>query len=293
MDTYNTLGVPERILKLDLIKRQEGLDVPIPGVKFEHESPDGKKETIETDQNGELTLKGLQYGTHKIQEISVMDGYLLNGNVIEFYVAQDNQISITSKIDDTLGKAEIQVTDKGNIIVTMEDPLAPFRLLIHKENQKGKRLEGAEFTLYAEKTCENVVMRGETGTDGVLELRNLEVGKRYYMKETKAPEGYRIPVDLFRNPLVYELWVESIPAKDTFLFYVNGKAYDASDSDGMFSVGGTKADRETHVTVINETGMKLPDTGSKWMLPMLAAGGILCLIAGRQQKRKKIRRIRR
>ncbi len=35
----------------------------------------------------------------------------------------------------------------------------------------------------------NVVMRGETGTDGVLELRNLEVGKRYYMKETKAPEG--------------------------------------------------------------------------------------------------------
>ncbi len=51
-----------------------------------------------------------------------MDGYLLNGNVIEFYVAQDNQISITSKIDDTLGKAEIQVTDKGNIIVTMEDP---------------------------------------------------------------------------------------------------------------------------------------------------------------------------
>ena len=54
-----------------------------------------------------------------------------------------------------------------------------------------------EFTLYAEKTCENVVMRGETGTDGVLELRNLEVGKRYYMKETKAPEGYRIPVDLF------------------------------------------------------------------------------------------------
>ena len=67
-----------------------------------------------------------------------MEGYLLNGNVIEFYVAQDNQISITSKIDDTLGKAEIQVTDKGNIIVTMEDPLAPFRLLIHKENQKGK-----------------------------------------------------------------------------------------------------------------------------------------------------------
>ena len=67
VDTYNTLGVPERILKLDLIKRQEGLDVPIPGVKFEHESPDGKKETIETDQNGELTLKGLQYGTHKFK----------------------------------------------------------------------------------------------------------------------------------------------------------------------------------------------------------------------------------
>ena len=43
VDTYNTLGVPERILKLDLIKRQEGLDVPIPGVKFEHESQMGRR----------------------------------------------------------------------------------------------------------------------------------------------------------------------------------------------------------------------------------------------------------
>ena len=40
----------------------------------------------------------------KFKRYHVMEGYLLNGNVIEFYVAQDNQISITSKIDDTLGK---------------------------------------------------------------------------------------------------------------------------------------------------------------------------------------------
>ena len=107
------------------------------------------------------------------------------------------------------------------------------------------------------------------------------------MKETKAPDGYRIPTDLLGRPLLYELRVESIPTEDRFIFYVNGKEYDASDQNGMFTVGGTKADREIHVTVINETGMKLPDTGSKWMIPIVTTGGVLCLFAVGQQKRRR------
>ena len=287
VDTYETPVVSEQILRLDLVKKQEESDIPIPGVDFEHEKPDGTKEVVKTDENGELTLKGLQYGTHRIREIAVMDGYLLNGNVIEFHVAANNRIRITSKIDNTLGKTEIEVTKEGNMIVKMEDPLAPFSLLVHKENQKGKRLEGAEFTLYTEKTCENEVMKGKTDVNGILDLKDLEIGKLYYMKETKAPDGYRIPTDLLGRPLLYELRVESIPTEDRFIFYVNGKEYDASDQNGMFTVGGTKADREIHVTVINETGMKLPDTGSKWMIPIVTTGGVLCLFAVGQQKRRR------
>ena len=206
---------------------------------------------------------------------------------MKFHVAANNRIRITSKIDNTLGKTEIEVTKEGNMIVKMEDPLAPFSLLVHKENQKGKRLEGAEFTLYTEKTCENEVMKGKTDVNGILDLKDLEIGKLYYMKETKAPDGYRIPTDLLGRPLLYELRVESIPTEDRFIFYVNGKEYDASDQNGMFTVGGTKADREIHVTVINETGMKLPDTGSKWMIPIVTIGGVLCLFAVGQQKRRR------
>lgn len=291
IDTYNIPIVSEQILKLHVIKRQEKSDIPIWGAEFEHEHPNGTTEIVKTDTNGELALKGLQYGTHRIRETEVMDGYLLNGNVIEFHVAADNRIRITSKINQTLGKTEVEVTKEGNVLVKMEDPLAPFSLLVHKENEKGKRLEGAEFTLYAEKTCENEVMKGRTDADGILKLKNLEVGKQYYMKETKAPNGYRIPVDLFGSPLVYELRVESVPAEDRFVFYANGKEYDASQEDAVFTIGGTKADREIHVTVINETGMKLPDTGSKRMIPIVVTGGGLCLLALRQQKRKGRKRV--
>ena len=103
----------------------------------------------------------------------------------------------------------------------------------------------------------------------------MEVGKKYYLKETKAPKGYRLPTDIFGNPVVYEIWTESIPVQDRFVFYVNGEAYDTS-SEGMFTVTGTKVDRHVGVTVVNVTLKKLPATGSELMIPTV----VLALVLG-------------
>ena len=164
--------------------------------------------------------------------------------------------------------------------MTVEDKLAPFKLQLKKENEKGTVLEGAEFTLYEDPKCKQVVHKATTNAKGILSFENLTIGKKYYLVETKAPQGYRIPVSSKGETIVYEVSVTSTPVKDQFTFHVNGTDYN-SDSDGMFTVTGTKADRIANMTIINTTGKKLPNTGSNQMLILLmaafAAGAVVLM----------------
>ena len=93
-------------------------------------------------------------------------------------------------------------------------------------------MEGAEFTLYEDPECKQVVHKATTNAKGILSFENLTIGKKYYLVETKAPQGYRIPVSSKGETIVYEVSVTSTPVKDQFTFHVNGKDYN-SDSDGM------------------------------------------------------------
>lgn len=268
--TYNKSTIFENIFKLDLVKRQEGTDKVIPNAEFQHTKPDGTAEILKTDREGKLTFSGLSYGEHKIRELSVMDGYEINGNIITFTVAEDNTVTLNGTFDESDGNIRFEMTGEGNIRIEMEDRLAPFDLVIHKINDRNKTLDGAEFTLYAEKDCETAVAEGVTRDGGKLRFDRLLVGRKYYLKETKAPAGYRIPADLFGKPIVYEIETESVPVEDTFLFYVDGTACH-TDSDGRFTVTGTKADREGNMTIENRIGRKLPVTGSTGMV-------FICLI---------------
>ncbi|MBS6521053.1 MAG: hypothetical protein KH359_10540 [Clostridiales bacterium] len=266
--TYNRPVIPENILKLDLVKKQEGTDIVIPGAKFEHTKPDGTKEAVVTDENGELTLKGLQYT-----------------------VRADNTIQNNTKTSLWQPRVDFDVTDEGNIFILMEDRLSPFELVIHKENNRDKTLSGAEFSLYSDKACQKRVAKGTTDEKGILRLEKFETGKTYYLQETKAPKGYRLPLDSEGNPVTYEIRTESTPVKGEFIFYVNGKAYTtASDPEGMFYVSGSKANREAHMTIENQIQMKLPETGSSTtMLLMIGAviSGVVAMFCMEKRKAMK------
>lgn len=100
-------------------------------------------------------------------------------------------------------------------------------------------------------------------------------GKYYYLKETKAPQGYRLP----ENGNLLEIYVESTPVEGVFDFYINGIKYTEKDTDTTREIylGGTKADRVININVINETGLLLPETGSCMTILLIFIGVILAI----------------
>lgn len=284
VNTYNEPIIPEQIFEVQLTKYQEGTDIPIPDVEFEHTKPDGSTETLTTDADGRLSFKGLEYGAHSIREISVMDGYLLNENVITFTVNEDNSVINTSEIDTTKGDVVFEITAEGNIRIHVYDNVDPYTLIVHKGNSKEKVLEGAEFTLYAEAECQTEVMKGFTDANGELRLEGLAPERKYYLKETKAPAGYRIPLDEDGNPYVYEIYATSIPVHNEFVLYVNGDAY--TDATGQFGIMGSTEAWEAHVSIVNDIGVVLPHTGSTLTIILLIVGTAFCvasLVLGRRR----------
>lgn len=283
--TYNEPTIPEQIFEVQLTKYQSGTDIPIPGVEFEHAKPDGSTERLTTDTDGKLSFKGLQYGSHTIREISVMEGYVLNENIITFTVNKDNSVVNTSEIDATKGDVVFEMTEEGNIRLYVYDNVDPYSLIVHKGNHMENFLEGAEFTLYADAECQTELTKEITDTNGELRFEALSPERKYYLKETKAPAGYRIPVDEDGNPYVYEIYATSTPVKEEFVLYINGEAY--AETSGQFHVSGPANAREAHVSIVNDIGVVLPHSGSSMTMIMLMLGTVFCCLALVVKRRSK------
>ena len=162
-----------------------------------------------TDDSGYCIIEDLPYGTYTLRESTIPD-VAYNG---EFYVG-DSQDRVTTfeqfiQIDKTQRDPYryddiTDVAKKMRIIINKEDDETG----IH--TQGDAHLEGAEYTIYRDETCTDAVetitiAKNEDGTYSATSGWYL-VGK-YYVKETKAPEGYNI------DEKVYP--VEQIPAQQT------------------------------------------------------------------------------
>lgn len=279
--TYNMPTIPEAILKLDIVKKIQGKEIVIPGTVFTHTKPNGSKETFTTDNKGQISIKGLEHGIHTIEETSVPEGFIRNPGKVSFTVTEKSNIQLDSNSSATeTGKMNFTVEADGNGKLVVEDIYAPFNLDLHKQNDKGKKLFGAEFTLYSDKECKNALQKNKTGINGKLTFEKLEVDKTYYIKETKAPKGYRIPVNEDGSDIIFEIRAESDPLNKSFKYYVNGQL----QKDDL--VTGNVQDRVVNLTVINDIGLKLPDTGSHAGLIIIIIGLGLMGVAFISKKKK-------
>lgn len=284
--TYNQPKVLEKVIKFNIKKVQAGTSTPVSGAVFRHTLPNGSTEDLETNGSGEITITGLASGTHKIKEIKSPDGYQLNPNEVVFNVA-----SGTGKITFTSGTNSLIVQgtkDSGDGYATFSDKVNPFNLKITKTNEHGKVLKGAEFTLYSDADCKNVVDTQTSDDKGLLTFKNLDVEKTYYFKETKAPQGYRIPVDENGKAYIHSVYVKATPQTNTFDFTIDNVQYNTSKTSGNIRLEGTKNDRVVAVDITNKTTQLLPETGSNGTILLIGLGVAVIAFALYMSKKEKL-----
>ena len=284
VNTYNAPKIPEQSLDLNLVKKEQGKDYVIEGVVFELTKPDGSTETATTDANGTCKFKALGYGKHKVREISAPGGYAVNEGVVTFTVAKDNSITVDSNtsVDDSM---KFSVESDGTALLSVEDTLSPYKLKITKVNEKGTTLEDAEFTIYEDKECKHELAKVVTDKTGIATTNPLAVEKLYYIKETKAPQGYRIPQDAQGKDYVYEIYTK-INDQKQYEYYVNGQVH--TEDSGDFAIEGTANERIVNLKVENQTTLQMPNTGTHTTL-LIVLLGVSCMTVAliRQTKRGK------
>ena len=148
-----------------------------------------------TFKNGEPLRFELPDGVYNLEQIKAPDGYELNKTPIQFIVNEDSKV--------------VKVPWEGNPIKTTVN------LAIHKINEKGVPILGANFKLFKEENPKKPIKFAYNKNLKVYELdpmgggklipskdgasfkiNNLPYGK-YILKEVKAPKGYKLSDDIY------------------------------------------------------------------------------------------------
>ena len=148
-----------------------------------------------TFENGEPVSFELPDGVYNLEQIKAPEGYELNKTPIQFIVNEDSKV--------------VKVPWEGNPIKTTVN------LAIHKINEKGLPILGANFKLFKEESPKKPIKFAYNKNLKVYELdpmgggklipskdgasfkiNNLPYGK-YILKEVKAPKGYKLSDDIY------------------------------------------------------------------------------------------------
>ncbi|WP_300935995.1 MSCRAMM family protein [Faecalibaculum rodentium] len=146
-------------------------------------------------------------------------------------------------------------------------------LRLIKKSSDGHVLEGAEFAVYEDEACTRLFYEGTTDSSGELVIPKIRDGKPYWLKERKAPAGYR------PDPAAVKLVMHADPDTGSGSLEVNGTRYEAGHQDDMVQVEMNKGVLQAALVRINQMQDALPETGSSGMIHIAAAAAVLAALA--------------
>lgn len=152
-----------------VIKTDEETKRPLTGVKFAlYDDKDKMISKAETDENGKLEFKHVKCGKYYVQEFETVEGYILDKSKHQVEITDNEQV-------ETLNITNTPIL--GSIIINKVD------------SESKRALSDAYFEI--RNSSDEIVDKGITNSEGVLEFNNLRYGD-YYIKETQAPNGYKL-----------------------------------------------------------------------------------------------------
>lgn len=207
-----------------------------------------------------------------------------------------------------------------------------YELDVTKVNNHDKELQGAKFRLYSDEVCTNevyvkegnggyiVINRDSLGgddhtggsvpgeavemvsaSDGKFVIYGLDQGT-YYLKETDAPDGYRLltdPIELTITPTftterdsyvkgdgATATTLQKLEAHASVQSFYNGITHQDDDDLVTDVASGT-----VNMTVVNQVGLKLPITGTHATIILIGAGTaimVTALVASRRKKQNNL-----
>ena len=262
-------------------------------------------------------LTGLPRGVYRIEEdpASISQEYQFksiadNGSDCTWEVAQDGKsMTVTiGKYDDNGTVKDVLEQDNlesqtirgllGKVVVTNEETDHETDLVLTKIDSTDATiyLQGAEFKIYEDEALttavqfyDNEAMTGNpvdtlvTGADGIFRAYGIPYtldGKTvYYMKETKAPDGYMILTDVVKLSIDKD-------GKITFAYgYMSGTAWTAYVDSQTYSIASRMEahidqDDDTNDVLIKDPPLySLPSTGGIGIYWSMLSGVLLMLLA--------------
>lgn len=226
------------------------------------------------------------------QEIKVTYTATLNKNAVTGFDANKNSATIeySNKPGTTdKGESEPSIVDVHTFNFTIfkyylkgadKTGLANAEFELYKENEAGNAAdENAKINIvgegngvYRQATADEVKVADFTSAkivsdaDGKVLVKGLDAGN-YYLRETKAPEGY--------NKLLSDIKVEIKANYDSVTKKLTSYTVTYTYNNVTNSSTSNSAETSPEVPVENKTGVQLPSTGSKGALMVTLAGIVL------------------